>query len=126
MNDMKVNRNTKEFWKGERKLTIGAAGNTGPKCLFTLRDKGYELSHYSVESKNKDWIEANYSDTFDAKKDGRFFSAGSPEELLGLIAMWETRGDGWQNHSEEEWSFFENFQDEARIYDENENDVTDD
>ncbi len=121
---MNVNIDTKVFWQEERKLCIGAAGNTGPKCLFVLRDKGYSLSYYTVESKSQDGS-VNYSETYDAKKDGRFFSAGTPEELLGLIAMWEMRGDGWQKHTDEEWDFFEKFQDEALIIDESGNDVTD-
>lgn len=119
---MTVNQNTKEFWKEKRKLSIAAAGNTGPKCLFVLRDKGYELSHYHVESEINGKTE--YSETFDAKKDGRFFSAGSPEELLGLVAMWESRGDEWQKDSEEEWQFYEQFMDEARVYDTDEKDIT--
>jgi hypothetical protein len=32
---------------------------------------------------------------WDADKDGRVFSADSAESLLGLIAMWEQRGDDW-------------------------------
>ena len=122
---MKVNQDNKEFWKEDRKLSIGAAGNTGPKCLFAIRDKGYQLSHYTTENESCNGDDSIYYETYEAKKDGRFFSAGSPEELLGLISMWEMRGDGWQDHTDEEWVFFEQFQEEARIYDEDANDVTD-
>ena len=33
---------------------------------------------------------------WDAEKDNRLFSATNPMELLGLIAMWEIRGDTWR------------------------------
>ena len=37
-----------------------------------------------------------HQNNIDAKKDGREFSATTEAELLGLVAMWEVRGDDWK------------------------------
>lgn len=56
--------------------------------VITLREKGYRV-----------WWEASERPSADdwwAEKDGREFVARSPLGLLGLVALWEARGDGWQ------------------------------
>ena len=72
----------------EWKVHIGSAGNTINPCLLTLRGKSYALS--CSRSREEDGEE---STLWRAEKDDRAFSADWPEELLGLVAMWEVRGD---------------------------------
>lgn len=68
---------------------IRIAGNTQNPSLITLREKGYRL-----------WIEPDDEESeftdWNAEKDGRYFSATDPVELLGLVAMQEFRGDDWR------------------------------
>jgi hypothetical protein len=78
--------------QGERLLTVGSAGNTENPCLLALRAKGYKLTLWFTKDRAGD-----YQRNFDAEKDGRFFSATTAAELLGLVAMWEVRGDDWRN-----------------------------
>ncbi|HVG17607.1 MAG TPA: hypothetical protein VNI02_01035 [Blastocatellia bacterium] len=57
-------------------------------AAITLREKGYRV-----------WWEASERPSADdwwAEKDGREFVASSPLGLLGLVALWERRGDEWQ------------------------------
>ena len=63
---------------------IRIAGNTGPRALITLWQKGYEIRHWTLQRSEDD-----YQNEFEAKKDGNMFSATSPEELLGLVAIWK-------------------------------------
>ena len=102
---------------------IRIAGNTYPRSLMALHKKGYEVKNWCVcsidENNDKD-----YTHTYEALKDGRLFSADTPVELLGLVALWETRGDSWRDVSKEEWDFYENYQDESKIYDVDGNDIT--
>jgi hypothetical protein len=76
----------------ERSLSIRIAGNTTIPCLQAVAAKGYTVTHYFLGNVPGEWT----CPQWDAEKDGRSFSATSPEELLGLIAMWEVRGDDWQ------------------------------
>src|SRR5688572_13015359 len=69
-----------------RKVGIRIAGNTLIPTLQVIAAKGYAITHYYCEPDRPFW---------DADKDGRSFSADSAEALLGLIAMWEQRGDDW-------------------------------
>src|SRR5687768_9496528 len=70
------------------KLSIRVAGNTMIPCLQVIAAKGYRISHYYGD-------EDPELAFWDAEKEGRAFSADSAESLLGLIAMWEQRGDDW-------------------------------
>jgi hypothetical protein len=76
----------------ERTLCIRVAGNTMIPCLQAIAAKGYTITHYFFGDKIGEWDRPQW----DAEKDGRLFSATGPEELLGLIAMWEVRGDDWR------------------------------
>ena len=81
-----------EGWEEDRKMIgVRIAGNTMIPCLQAIAAKGYTVSHYFLGSKPGDWDHPQW----EAEKDGREFSATSVEELLGLIAMWEVRGDDW-------------------------------
>ncbi len=77
-----------------RKASIRVAGNTIVPCLQVIAAKGYMISYYHGD-------EDHDSVFWDAELDGRAFSADSAESLLGLIAMWEHRGDDWHIKSGE-------------------------
>ena len=81
----------------KRNLTIRIAGNTQNPALNTLREKGYKLW---IEPDDPNEEESEFID-WNAEKNGRYFSATDPVELLGLVAMWEFRGDDWQHKTEE-------------------------
>ena len=62
--------------------------DVGNVAIITLRDRGYCV-----------WWEASERPSADdwwARKEGRTFVATSPLALLGLVALWESRGDEWQ------------------------------
>ena len=69
-------------------MVIRIAGNTKIPCFSAIKAKGYKvtLTNYK-DSEYSDW---------NAEKDNRLFSATDLVELLGLIAMWEVRGDSWR------------------------------
>lgn len=113
-----------EFWADDKKFCIRIAGNTGPRSLMAIRSKGYDILYYTEERVDVETGEKSYLDCYDAKKDGRYFSASTPQELLGLIALWEVRGDFWRKVTDEEWAFYNDLNDQSRIYDEDGNDVT--
>lgn len=81
-----------------RLLTIRIAGNTQNPALNTLIEKGYRLW---IEPDASNEVESEFID-WNAEKNGRYFSATDPVELLGLVAMWEFRGDEWQSKIEEQ------------------------
>ena len=100
---------------------IRIAGNTGPRAIIALRQKGYDVRQRSFEREND-----VFQNDFEAKKDGRLFSATTPEELLGLVAIWETRGENWVDTTDAEWRQYEELVEQAKIYDVNGNEVTED
>jgi hypothetical protein len=75
----------------ERSVCIRIAGNIWNPCLLALRAKGCKLTFWFTKGS-----EGDYSKDIDAEKDGREFSATTTAELLGLVAMWEVRGDEWK------------------------------
>lgn len=84
--------------EAEWTLCIRIAGNTMIPCLQAIAAKGYTVTHYFHGDKPGDFDQSQW----DAEKDGRLFSATGLEELLGLIAMWEVRGDDWPLKSGED------------------------
>ena len=57
-------------------------------AIITLGERGYRV-----------WWEASERPSADdwwAEKEGREFVAKSPLGLLGLVTLWESRGDEWQ------------------------------
>lgn len=76
------------------KLRLADSMNTYNAALIALRDKGYRI-----------WLEPDEDDEdlgdFWAHKDGRDFVAADPLRLLGLVAMWEARGDDWHPTQDE-------------------------
>jgi hypothetical protein len=101
---------------------IQVAGNTGLPCLLALRAKGYRvwLEYYRIvdtefpntgnHSTSKyhraedadlarriqESLRKRSTTRYLAEGGGGYFNAGTPEELLGLVAMWEARGDDWR------------------------------
>jgi hypothetical protein len=73
------------------KVSIRIAGNTMIPTLQALSAKGYKISLWSISGDD-----GGLTPQFDAEKESRTFSATSAEGLLGLITMWEVRGDDWQ------------------------------
>ena len=71
-------------------LRMADAMNTHNPALVTLRAKGYELWLEVAED------EADPSHTWWARQSRREFAAASPLGLLGLVALWEHRGDDWR------------------------------
>jgi hypothetical protein len=68
---------------------IVAAGNTYNPCLLILKEKGYSL-----------WAEnAKDQVIWNARNDDREFSGYSPPELLGIVVLWETLREGWNQQS---------------------------
>jgi len=86
----------------ERSLCIRIAGNTENPCLLALRAKGYKLTLSFTKNR-----EGDYRQDIDADLNGRTFSATTPAELLGLVAMWEVRGDDWRSKECEPFVFDE-------------------
>ena len=95
----------------EPRLSIRIAGNTLIPTLQALRAKGYTLSVWY----NQDGDDA-LTPEYDAEKEGRAFSATSPEELLGLVAMWEVRGDDW-HLKDGEYELYDHLIKAAPVYD---------
>jgi hypothetical protein len=77
-------------------VCIRIAGNTEMPALLALRAKGYRvwLEYMKVDNPKNPWHP--YMPDYQAEKAGAYFSATTPLELLGLVAMWETRGDDWK------------------------------
>ena len=78
------------------RVSIRIAGNTEIPSLLALQTKGYALKLWRCKSHDDEYLQ-----NFDAEKDGCIFSATTAEELLGLVAMWEVRGDDWQKQRSE-------------------------
>jgi hypothetical protein len=77
-------------------VCIRIAGNTEIPSLLALRAKGYRvwLEYAKVNDPRNPWYP--YMPDYQAENEMAYFSATSPVELLGLVAMWETRGDDWK------------------------------
>jgi hypothetical protein len=80
-------------------MYITAAGNTEVPAYLVLIDKGYDVSRRPLED-NDLWL---------AQKDQNSFSASSPIELLGLVAMAENRGVNWRATDQEIEAFLRKY-----------------
>lgn len=62
-----------------------AAGNTYNPCLIILKSKGYSI-----------WAEESDENVlWSASRNGNRLSGYSPPELLGIVVLWETYGENW-------------------------------
>jgi hypothetical protein len=107
------------------RISIGSAGNTQIPALLALRTKGYRTWIQYIKFDDPNDSHYPYQSNYEAEKDGAFFSATSALELLGLVAMWETRGDDWK-YKEGDPAIFEEMQNAARTFDINGNELLDD
>jgi hypothetical protein len=83
------------------KTTIADAGNVLVPAYLALIQKGYSVSHEKLGSEKKElWIAENSSNRFVAE---------DPLLLLGLISLYETRGEKWQASDNEIEAFFKKF-----------------
>jgi hypothetical protein len=107
---------------GQRGVRIRIAGNTTLPALLALRAKGYRvwLEYMKVEDPGSPWHP--YMPDYQAEKDGGYFSATSPVELLGLVAMWETRGDNWKFQKGEP-DILDELTDSAKTFDKDGNEI---
>lgn len=103
----------------EPSFGIRAAGNTMIPALHAARAKGYALTVSYIIAHDGSLVPQ-----YDATKGRCAFSGTSPEELLGLIAMWEVRSDDWQLKPGES-ELFDRLIAEALVYDSEGNIVTD-
>jgi hypothetical protein len=100
----------------EHDLRISIAGNTAGPALFALKAKGYAIA-LSYRRQDDPDGSVGYTAEYAAEKDRRVFCANSPEELLGLVAMWEVRGDDWRRRTDSERAWHDALVEAARVYD---------
>jgi hypothetical protein len=86
------------------KTTIAAAGNTLVPAYLALRAKGYVVRREGP-------ISADSEESWSAEDAHRRFIADDTVALLGLVALFETRGEGWQASDEEIDRFLAEFVD---------------
>lgn len=90
------------------------AGNTEAPCYHAIIAKGFTVTmQCNITTSTGDdclW-------TIEAIKNDHVFSATTMQELLGLIAMWEIRGDDWTVSDDECNYYFDEIRDKAPIYD---------
>jgi hypothetical protein len=74
--------------------SLVASGNTYNPSLIVLRDKGYDL-----------WLEkGDDGSLWCARKGDQSFLAYNGPELLGLVALWESLGEQWNQQSPDIYS----------------------
>jgi hypothetical protein len=97
------------------RISIRIAGNTCIPALLALRVKGYRV-WLDYHQTSTDVANPSYQSDYQAEQDGAYFSATTPEELLGLVAMWEVRGDEWRFKPEDD-DIYDEVHDAARTFD---------
>ncbi|TGN99788.1 hypothetical protein PN36_33495 [Candidatus Thiomargarita nelsonii] len=76
------------------------AMNTHNPALITLKEMGYELGIYPPEFDEEVEVPQTEVGHWWAKKHLHEFVAGDPLSLLGIISIWEHRGDNWINEND--------------------------
>lgn len=76
-------------------MKLAEAMNTYNPALLVLKDLGYDLRY---EPKTGD----SQFGTWIASKEDHTFFAFDPLALLGLVGVWQHRGDSWGKRKEEE------------------------
>ena len=94
------------------------AGNTGYPCLLALLAKGYRVRTEYHTRDDSTPADPSHDIWYWAEADDRSFMAHSAEGLLGLVAMWEVRGDSWRLRPGE-YEVVEAIDDQARTFDHN-------
>lgn len=110
--------------ESQRRVCIRIAGNTEIPALLVLRAKGYRvwLEYMKVDNPQSPWHP--YMPDYHAEKNGAYFSATNAIELLGLVAMWETRGDDWRV-KQGEANILNELRESAKTFDSDGNELAD-
>ena len=82
------------------KPTIAAVGNTVVPAYLSLLARGYVVRREGPPAEEELWY---------AEDEHRRFIAGDLVELLGVVALFETRGEGWPASDEEIERFLSEF-----------------
>ncbi|EEU9398617.1 hypothetical protein [Escherichia coli] len=101
-------------------VNIGVSGNTSSPCVSIIRLKDYTVT-VSIQIMSDDEFDCAYE--WYAKRDNQFFRATNPEELLGLIVMWEYKGINWQSEGNE-YIEYKNIIENAQVFDKNGKEIT--
>ena len=72
-------------------FSLAEAGSVQGPALGIIHEKGYRILNLSTAT-HSEWI---------AENEQRTFYASSPVALLGLIAIWEARGEKWMGTEEQ-------------------------
>jgi len=76
------------------------AMNTHNPALITLKGMGYNLGIYPPEFDEEEEVTETEIGHWWAKKHEHEFVAGDPLSLLGIVSIWEHRGDNWLNEDD--------------------------
>ena len=76
------------------------APNTHNPALMVLRSKGYTLSLVPPTYDPGEEPDCGDLGHIRAEMNGREFIAGDGLALLGLVALWESRGDVWRDEND--------------------------
>jgi hypothetical protein len=82
-------------------VTIADAGNVMVPAFLALRAKGYRVSRTVA---NEGGLEF-----WHAERQSERYTAADTLALLGLVALYETRGDEWRAQDSEIDEFFKEF-----------------
>jgi hypothetical protein len=80
-------------------VRIATAGNTINPALLVLKAKGYEVRCKTDEE--------GQIVTYWARRDGNVFIGEDPVSVLGLVTLWEHRGEDWKTRDNEPFLFEE-------------------
>ena len=84
-----------------KEIKISAAANVEIPAYLTLKEKGY-----SVRWERKD----NETENWHAYKHDHHFMAEGPIELLGVVSVYEARGENWKASDAEIDEFMEKYE----------------
>jgi len=87
--------------------TLAAAGNVEVPAYLVLQSKGYRVDLITDN-------ESAHDELWAAERNGLRFVAGGPIELLGVVAVYEARGDSWRASDEAITAYLERFYPNAR------------
>ncbi len=81
------------------------ACNTWNPALLVIREKGYHIGIYEPTYDEGEKPSDDDRGHFYARKASHEFVAGDPLSLLGLITIWESRGEDWSRDDDPEILF---------------------
>ena len=83
------------------KVKISAAGNVEIPAYLVLKMKGFSVRWERGGENSETWY---------AEKENLCFSGEGPIELLGVVDVYETRGNNWKASDEEIDEFLERYE----------------